>query len=82
MEEKGGRKLDTSSTYMIFSCKIVFIVDRHIFTIFLNFFLGKGRGIGINAKTHLYKNFKKISVGMADEKKIIIKSAGNFNQKF
>jgi hypothetical protein len=31
--------------------------------------LWKGRGQGINPKTHLFKKFKKISGGMVDEKK-------------
>jgi hypothetical protein len=43
--------------------------------------VGKGRGKGINPKTYLFKNFKKISGGMAYETKFIIKSKGYFIQK-
>jgi hypothetical protein len=57
-------------------------VDRHIYKNFLNFLSGKGRRKGINPKTHLFKNLKKFSGGMAYEKKFIMKSKDNFIQKF
>jgi hypothetical protein len=44
--------------------------------------LGKGRG-KVSIQRHIYLKFlKKFSGGMADEKKFMIKSKGNFIQKF